>query len=315
MLNKKFYSFFSRRADINATVRHIVTVNTILDVCGYKKNLADIISSLMQEEQLDTFQVKSIISAILCDKWNYNVYPINLSTTPKNADMIVENISTWKGVDVVFTYEAPELGFIAMNPKNPASKELFKLFRKNELFTIYAGYQGRGKLSNDIFMTMIDAINNMFKGEEGVVSKAILDGSFVYKEIPVSMNKKKNLGNDNLCVSFPNQAYKMSKVMSIKIDVPIFNEMNFLAWKRIISDYTTKHQTANIYIFYKGELVSNLEKLVSYEVLKKGSVLQIAVKDFVIQDVQRLFKYLEEGASERFEVFLSDSPDMKGNLF
>jgi len=210
----------------------------------------------MQEEQLDTFQVKSIISAILCDKWNYNVYPINLSTTPKNADMIVENISTWKGVDVVFTYEAPELGFIAMNPKNPASKELFKLFRKNELLLIFVGKQDRGTVDAALADSVISAIKKLFEKKACSVPASVKPGPFVYvepkKAAPVKVKKTvaKKPGRKAPAPSAPAAKVQASsapshlerpsaiatgpKKMSQLVSVPVSNELfhngNVEAW-------------------------------------------------------------------------------------
>ena len=315
MINKQFYSFFSRRIGVNEAVRHISNINRILDGCGYKRNLVDIISNIMQDEALDEMQLKSMIHTILCDKWNYLSYPINLATRPKNADLIVDTMSTWTGVDIVLTYETDETGFIVINPKNPEFRDVFSLLRPKELLTIYAGYQGRGKLSYDIFLTMIDAINKMLLGEEGVVSKAVLEGKYAYKELPASLTpfKKKKISNDT--VSFATSPYQMTKFFPIKIETSGFGDKNINAVKRIIKDYIDHYKDANVYIFYKGELVLNLEKLMKDGILKKGSVLEVSVKDFAIQEATRLFKYLQEALTENCEIFTSDSPDIRGNLF
>lgn len=315
MITKQFYSFFSRRVGINAAVRHISAVNGILDDCGYKKNIVDIISNVMQYEALDEMQIKSMISTILCDKWNYHTYSMNLSTQPKDPDLLVRTISSWTGVDIVFTYEAEEVGFIAINPKNPASRDVFSILRKNELFNIYAGYQGRGKLSYDIFLTIVDAINKMLEGQAVEVSKAILEGKYVYKEVSASMTKKKKIEKDDLAVSFATSSYQMTKFCPIKIEVSNFTDTHFKVWQRIIKDYIDKYTSSSIYIFYEGELVTNLEELIRTSMLKNGSMLEVAVKDFSIKEAARLFKYLQEALTERCELFINDSPDVRGNLF
>jgi len=317
MINQQLYSFFSRRAGINTAVRHISTVNKILDSCGRKTNLVDLISITMQETELNELQIKSIISTILCDKWNYHTYSINLNANVKDPSLVVKTISTWTGVDVVFTYESPELGFIAINPKNPASSNIFSLFRKNELFTIYAGYQGRGRLSYDIFLSMLDAIDKIFRGEEVVTLNAIMEGKYVYKDMPLptTFSKKKKIQADETIVCFTTTPYQMTKVFLIKLENSNFNNMHFRSWQRIIKDYTDKYKTANVYIFYKDEIITNMEELVQHDVIKQGSVLEVSIKDFDIQEASRLFKYLQEALTERCEIFTSDSADIRENLF
>jgi len=84
----------------------------------------------------------------------------------------------------------------------------------------------------------------------------------------------------------------------------LFHNGNVEAWKRIIDSYKTKHPTLEVYIYYDGERILNINSLFKWGKVKHGSSIQFAVAGSDIKDVAKLQRYLIQGASHQFEAFL-----------
>jgi hypothetical protein len=76
------------------------------------------------------------------------------------------------------------------------------------------------------------------------------------------------------------------------------------AWKRIIDSYKTKYPELEVYIYYEGERIININSLFKWGKVKHGSTIQFAVAGKDIKDVAKLQRYLMQGASPQFEAFL-----------
>ncbi len=76
------------------------------------------------------------------------------------------------------------------------------------------------------------------------------------------------------------------------------------AWKRIIDSYKTKYPDLEVYIYYDGERIININSLFKWGKVKHGSTIQFAVAGSDIKDVAKLQRYLIQGASHQFEAFL-----------
>jgi len=82
--------------------------------------------------------IPAFLSVILLDMWGYRVISKNIreiSGTPMN---IITEAAKWKGVDIVIGYHHPDLGFLVINPKNPANASLFETLKKNELLNLHS---------------------------------------------------------------------------------------------------------------------------------------------------------------------------------
>ena len=336
-----FFVPLAKKTDFNTSVKHIQSVIEILDDCNPKENVADKINLMIREQTIKPEQVRSILSVSLLDKWNYKVVSENLKFILDDASSFVAELAKWTGIDLVFGYDHPDLGFIVVNPKNPAAAQVIQGFRKNELLLIFVGKQDRGTVDAALADSVISAIKKLFEKKACSVPASVKTGPFVYvepkKAAPVKLKKTvaKKPGRKAPAPSAPAAKVQASsapshlerpsaiatgpKKMSQLVSVPVSNELfhngNVEAWKRIIRSYTAKYQDAEIMVYYDGERIVDINTLFKWGKVKHGSTIQFAVSAQEINDLSKLSKYFRQGASPMFEAFLRGSPDTVLNLF
>lgn len=109
--------------------------------------------------------------------------------------------------------------------------------------------------------------------------------------------------------------------VSPKIPIQVTNELfhngNVEAWKRIIESYTVKYAPNRVTIYYDGEIIHDINSLFKWGKVKHGTAILFSVSspEEKIADLSKLRKYLLEGASNRFEVFLKGAPGKTLELF
>lgn len=320
MLKYNYYSL-ARKDDVNIAVRYILAINDIIDECAENRNIADIISEMIEIGRLKSEEVKPILSSLLLDKWNYRVLSINLLHTLEDAESFIEKISKWMGVDIVLGYEHPELGFLAINPKNPESKMILETFKKNELLTIYVGIQDKGIIHEKLATSLFKSILSLLENRTATPPKEVLSGKFKYIEkkqpnLPKARKTKiTKTKKENNIPSTSNGQLKMSNLISVVVSNELFHNGNVEAWKRIIASYCAKYPNAKVVIFYEGEHIANINTLFKWGKVKHGSSIQFAVISDTHKDLSKLSKYFREGASPRFEAFLHGTPDSVLALF
>jgi len=336
-----FFVPLAKKTDFNTSVKHIQSVIEILDDCNPKENVADKINLMIREQTIKPEQVRSILSVSLLDKWNYKVVSENLKFILDDASSFVAELAKWTGIDLVFGYDHPDLGFIVVNPKNSAAAQVIQGFRKNELLLIFVGKQDRGTVDAALADSVISAIKKLFEKKACSVPASVKTGPFVYvepkKAAPVKVKKTvaKKPGRKAPAPSAPAAKVQASsapshlerpsaiatgpKKMSQLVSVPVSNELfhngNVEAWKRIIRSYTAKYQDAEVMVYYDGERIVDINTLFKWGKVKHGSTIQFAVSAQEINDLSKLSKYFRQGASPMFEAFLRGSPDTVLNLF
>ena len=95
----------------------------------------------------------------------------------------------------------------------------------------------------------------------------------------------------------------------------LFHNGNVEAWKRIIDSYNAKYPELQVYIYYEGERILNINSLFIWGKVKHGSSIQFAVAGRDIKDVAKLQRYLAQGASPQFEAFLQSPVSAVLKLF
>jgi len=108
---------------------------------------------------------------------------------------------------------------------------------------------------------------------------------------------------------------KMTPMYSIPVTNELFHNGNVEAWKKIIQSYTTKYAGLEVYVFYEGERIHDINTLFKWGKVKHGSAIMIAVAGDDIRDVAKLQRYLKQGASHMFEAFLKAQVGAILNLF
>lgn len=97
---------------------------------------------------------------------------------------------------------------------------------------------------------------------------------------------------------------KMTPMIGIPVTNELFHNGNVEAWKRIIQSYTTKYPHLEVYVFYDGERIQDINSLFKWGKVKHGSTILVAVAGDPSADVPKLKRYLGQGASSMYEAFL-----------
>jgi len=108
---------------------------------------------------------------------------------------------------------------------------------------------------------------------------------------------------------------RMTPMYSIPVTNELFHNGNVEAWKKIIQSYTTKYPGLEVYVFYEGERIHDINTLFKWGKVKHGSAIMIAIAGDDIKDVAKLQRYLKQGASHMFEAFLKGQVGAILNLF
>ena len=97
---------------------------------------------------------------------------------------------------------------------------------------------------------------------------------------------------------------RMTPMYSVVVANELFHNGNVEAWKRIIASYNAKYSDLQVFIYYEGERILDINTLFKWGKVKHGSAIQFAVSGNDIKDVAKLQRYLVQGASHQFEAFL-----------
>jgi hypothetical protein len=97
---------------------------------------------------------------------------------------------------------------------------------------------------------------------------------------------------------------RMTPMYSVVVSNELFHNGNVEAWKRIIASYNAKYPALEVFIYYDGERIMDINSLFKWGKVKHGSCIQFAISGDDIKDVAKLQRYLVQGASSQFEAFL-----------
>jgi len=108
---------------------------------------------------------------------------------------------------------------------------------------------------------------------------------------------------------------KMTPMISVPVTNELFHNGNVEAWKRIIASFQNKYPDLQIFVYYDGERITDINSLFKWGKVKHGSCIQFVVVGENIQDVAKLKRYFTQGASNMFEAFLQGAPGTILRLF
>jgi hypothetical protein len=97
---------------------------------------------------------------------------------------------------------------------------------------------------------------------------------------------------------------KMTPRYAVVVQNELFHNGNVESWKRIIASYKAKYPAFEVFIYYDGERILDINSLFKWGKVKHGSAIEFAVAGSEIKDVAKLQRYLAQGASQMFEAFL-----------
>ena len=345
-----FYTRLADREGFNASVRHIQRTLTLLDACGPKRNIADEINSMISKKEFEAEEAQSVANMLLVEKWNYSVLSSNVSSVTESPAELSAEVSKWKALDLVVGYHHPDLGFILINPKNPEGASAIAGFRKNELVVLYAGVPLGNDAAKKSAAEALPALMSLIEGKKVKVSASLLSGPFSFSapKKPAAQKPVKKAGKTvspskgrapvqavtaavmqtgpaassaaatarpaPAAPAMPGQS-KMSPLVSVVVSNELFHNGNVEAWKRIIRSYNARYPGLQVFIYYDGERIVDINTLFKWGKVKHGSCIQFCVAGENIQDLAKLSRYFRQGASPQFEAFLKGSPDTVMNLF
>ena len=283
---------FSRKAGFNAGLRHFRATTSFIGPVTKGANLADLLSDALDAGTIERHQVSPIVSSLLVDKFEYAYRSENLHLTIENIDSIADTIAEWTAVQVVISYEHPQAGLFVINPKDRDSWDEALPLVKDELVVVYVGGAGVNLKAETQNEALADVLR-LLAGESVQTRKAYV-GPASAKPAP----KPARPVRPSVAAAKPG-APKSSKGGK----------------KRIIQSYRLKNEGLDVLIWYENERINDINALFKWGKVKHGTPIMISVAGDDIKDVSKLQRYLYEGASPRFEMFLRGGIDQPLDLF
>jgi hypothetical protein len=238
-------------------------------------------------------------------------------------------------VDLIAAYHHPDLGLLVANPKKAEELAGFGALRKRELLVIYAGKGSQA--ADELCSKAALAALALFEGNKPKTSQEFYKGNFTVQKLkkaeppeapakrgpkPKASPGRKKAGavsaakpKESARVAAPvvtsaapavqtTGPVRMTPMYSVVVQNELFHNGNVEAWKRIVASYNGKYPALQVYIYYEGERIMDINALFKWGKVKHGSSIQFAVAGNDIKDVAKLQRYLAQGASHQFEAFL-----------
>jgi hypothetical protein len=335
MASTKF-EHLATKDGFNEALGHFRAVSSLIEDFEDKNNLADLLGELLEEREISSGQILPIISALLIDKFGYKTTSYTMEESLTDFSHIYERCAEWKAVDIVIVYFHPDLGPLAINPKNKEHFSSMNNMRENELVTIYTGFfgdEGDEKLQEQAIKSII----KLLQGKKIKNPESLTKGSYGVKKKTKPPQKKaapkKTGGTSSQKTATKKKAEpaesqqpaaaqeetggkrRMTPFYSIQVTNELFHNGNVEAWKKVIESYKAKHPGLEVYVYYEGERIQDIHSLFKWGKVKHGSSILIAVAGEDIKDVAKLRRYLQQGASPQFEAFLKFPVNKTLNLF
>jgi hypothetical protein len=333
----------STRKGFNAAVRQIKKTIGIADSVGGNNNLGDLLFEL-GDQDFSGGRAALVLQMLLVDKLGYKTVSSNLVSAVSDTSLLAPEFEKWKGVDLVVAYHHPELGLLVANPKNAEELAGFGQLKKRELLVVYAGKGGApadetcqkaAELAAAAFAGVkVKAPPALLKG--GFAARKLKKAAAPEAgEAPVSRRGRapkaakparpvRGRGRGRASAPAPEAQrvaapvvtasaapppvskgpMKMTPRYAVVVQNELFHNGNVEAWKRIIASYNAKYPALQVYIYYDGERILDINSLFKWGKVKHGSAIEFAVAGSEIKDVAKLQRYLAQGASHQFEAFL-----------
>ncbi len=330
------YESLASKDSFNASVRHVKATVGLAGSISDGDNLADALNALIDDKTLNSDEILPFVSMLLIDKFGYFTAARNMECTISGLEQVQQTVKGWNAFDIVVVYNHPDLGVIAVNPKNPLHAARIDRINKSELLVAYLGCYGK---SFDIALASkaADSLLALYGGAKVKDIPAFQKGPCSYKLAkeakPAKAEKTapvkvapiakapvgKKVGAQAIApvspvavpvavapkhAEGPKPGARMTPMYGVTVANELFHNGNVEAWKRIIDSYRTKHPELDVLVYYDGERILNLNALFKWGKVKHGSVIQFAVAGENICDVAKLQRYLAQGASSMFEAFL-----------
>ncbi|MDR2101698.1 MAG: hypothetical protein LBP43_03930 [Treponema sp.] len=328
------------RAGFNSAVRHIKKTIGIVDAAGTNNNVGDLLFE-RGDPDFSGERAALLLRMFLVDKLGYKTISTNLSDVAADLGALAPEFGKWKAVDLVVAYHHPEMGLLVANPKSAEELAGFGQLKKRELLVVYAGKGGAP--ADETCVKAAELAAALFEGARVKAPPALLKGGFTVRKLkkaagpdaeeaaaprrPRAAKAPGKPGRGRRAASAapapePQRAaapvvsasaapppvskgpVKMTPRYAVVVQNELFHNGNVEAWKRIVASYNAKYPALQVFIYYDGERILDINSLFKWGKVKHGSAIEFAVAGSEIKDVAKLQRYLAQGASHQFEAFL-----------
>jgi len=321
-------NFLSRKAGFNTALRHFKSVNSFVADMNEGYNLADLISEALEAGDIERYQVRAILNALLVDKFNYAYLTHNLEKNVEDASDIVSVTDKWGKVQIIACYYHPQAGLYVINPANAGHWEGALPLVKDEYLVVFVG-PARGRIENKTLQSAAKDFIKVLYGRSVKNDGAYKGVRTVLDETPTPSFAETEAAA-SAAVSAPQpqatapaqptpvrggSKVKITPRYSVVVTNELFHNGNVEAWKKIITSFKTKYPGLDVLVWYENERINDINSLFKWGKVKHGVPIMFSVAGDEIRDVRKLQRYLYEGASPRFEAFLKGGLDQVLDLF
>jgi hypothetical protein len=301
-------NILSRKAGFNSALRHFRTITNYVGEVQDGANLGDLLTEDLEDGSIERYQLRPTLNALLVDKFGYAYKAHNLRATIEDADQIAETLAKWTSIHVVFAYHHPQAGTFVFNPKNLSAWETVLPLMKDELLVAYVGSVDMDAAEEVVETALSDTLEVLYgakkKPKKAYVSPEATPRAPEPTPTPRAAEPVK-----------PRGKRRMTPRYSVLVTNELFHNGNVEAWKRIIDSYKAKYPGLDVLIWYENERINDINALFKWGKVKHGTPILVSVVGDDIKGVSKLQRYLYEGASPRFEVFLKGGVDRTLDLF
>lgn len=322
-------NLLSRRAGFNSALRHFKSTNAVARQVQNGENLADVINESLAEGSIARYQVRAMINSLLVDKFGYAYRAHNMEENVETAEKVIERAQSWGKLNIVLAYHHPQAGLFVINPANPSHWEESLPLIKDELVVVYVG-SVEGDLDANVLEGAVDDFIKVLYGRSVKDKEAYLGpkrqraaAQQRQQQAPTAEAKQEAPSPDQredtkmATGEVPSAGSKrrITPKYAVNVTNELFHNGNVEAWKKIIESYKTKYPDLDVLIWYENERINDINALFKWGKVKHGVPIMFSVVGENIKDVSKLQRYLFEGASPRFEVFLRGGMDRALDLF
>lgn len=323
-----------RKAGFNAALRHFRIVNAFMGDMQKGLNLADLLATAVEEGKIARHQVPLALNALLVDRFEYAYVAHNLQNSIDDVEKLSERVAQWTALQVVVAYHHPQAGLFVLNPKDMVGWDQAVPLNKDELVVVYVGPARAGTdVSQKVLSSAADDVLKILYGKAVKDKKDYVATSSSMAAVKARHRSVGSFSDDSVSDSGavahepsrptesaapapkPNSGRRMTPRYSVVVSNELFHNGNVEAWKRIVESYKAKYPGLDVLIWYENERINDINALFKWGKVKHGMPIMVSVVGDEIKDVSKLQRYLYEGASPRFEVFLRGGVDRILDLF
>lgn len=301
----------SRRSGFNAALRHFKRVTGFIGPITKGANLADLLAEAIETGDMERSQMAPAVSALLVDKFGYLHRSANAPRTIEDISVITARLAEWSAIQIVMTYEHPQAGLFVINPKSETSWEGALPVLRDELIVVYVQALEKS-VSDTVLNQALTDVYRLINGEDVKTKKAYVSDR---APAPQPSQARKPPSSAPLSGGADGKRRRMTPRYSVVVTNELFHNGNVEAWKRIIASYLQKYPSLDVLIWYDNERINDINALFKWGKVKHGTPILVSVVGDNMKDVSKLQRYLFEGASPRFEMFLKGGIDQPLDLF